>query len=147
MSTLSRSLLLIKPVILSIFPSIAFNSAFVANLLTSGILFSTVVNAVFVAKLLTSWILPSISAILASESVFLTRPLISGILFSNSDLSVSYLVFKINPLVSILSTLATNLSYTSFLTTSFLQHQLVYLNQQEQALTYQYLIYHLQFLK
>ena len=44
----------------------------------------------------------------------------SGILFSNSDLSVSYLVFKTNALLPILFTLATNLSYTSFLTTSFL---------------------------
>ena len=32
---------------------------------------------------------------------------------------MSYLVFKTNPLVSILFTLATNLSYTVFLTTSF----------------------------
>ena len=36
-----------------------------------------------------------------------------------SDLSVSYLVFKTNPVISILFTLATNLSYTVFLTTSF----------------------------
>ena len=39
-------------------------------------------------------------------------------MFSNFDLSVPHLVFKTNPLVLILSTLATNLSYTSFLTTS-----------------------------
>ena len=39
-------------------------SALLNKLLTSGILFSTVVNAVFVAKLLISGILPSISAIL-----------------------------------------------------------------------------------
>ena len=38
------------------------------------------------------------------------------ILFSNSALLVSYLVFKRN---TILFTLATNLSYTVFLTTSF----------------------------
>ena len=56
--------------------------------------------------------------ILVLQSVFLTKPQVSGILFSNSDLSVSYLVFKTNPLVSILSTLVTNLFYTSFLTTS-----------------------------
>ena len=53
------------------------------------------------------------------QSVFLTRPLVSGVLFSNSDLPVSYLVFKTNLLVSMPFTLATNLSYTSFLTTSF----------------------------
>ena len=41
--SLSWSLLLIKPVILGIFPSIAFNSAFAANPLTLGILFLTVV--------------------------------------------------------------------------------------------------------
>ena len=84
-------------------------------MLTFGILFSTVVNAVFVAKLLTSGILFSNSVSFA----FLTKSVTSGILFSNSDLSVSYLVFKTNPLVSILFTLATNLSYTSFITTLF----------------------------
>ena len=47
------------------------------------------------------------------------RLLVSGILFSNFDLSVSYLVLKANPLVSILFTLATDLSYAVFLTTSF----------------------------
>ena len=57
--------------------------------------------------------------ILLLLSAFLTRLLVSGILFSNSDLSVSYLVFKANLLVSILFTLATNLSYTALLTTSF----------------------------
>ena len=63
--TIKWSLLLIKPVILGLFLSIAFNSAFVANPLTLDILFSTVVNAVFVAKLVTLGILPSISVILA----------------------------------------------------------------------------------
>ena len=75
--------------------------------------------------------------------MFLTRPLVSGTLSSNSDLSVSYLFFKTNPLVSILFTLTANLSYTSFLTT---YHHLIYLNLQEQALIYQYLIYQLWFL-
>ena len=40
------------------------------------------------------------------------------IFFSKYDLSVLFLVFKTNPLASILFTLATNLSYTVFLTTS-----------------------------
>ena len=40
------------------------NSVFVANPLILGILFSTEVNAAFVAKLVTSGILPSISVIL-----------------------------------------------------------------------------------
>ena len=95
------------------------NAVFVAKLLISGIFFSTIVNAVFVAKLLISGILPSISMILVLLSVFFAGPLVSGILFSNSDLSISYLAFKTNPLVLILCTLVTNLSYTSFLTTSF----------------------------
>ena len=60
----------------------------------SSILLSTVVSVVFVARLL-----------------------VSGILFSYSALSLSYLVFNTKPLVSILSTFATNLLYTAFLTT------------------------------
>ena len=57
--------------------------------------------------------------ILVLQSAYLTRSLVLGILFSIPDLSASYLVFKTNVLVSILFTLATNLSYTLFLTTSF----------------------------
>ena len=64
-------------------------------------------------------ILFSISAILAFKSVFLARSIVSGIFFSKSDLSVSYVVFKTNPVVSMSFTLATNLSYSVFLTTSF----------------------------
>ena len=45
-------------------------SAFLTNILTLGILFSTVANSGFVTKLLTSGILPSISVILASQPVF-----------------------------------------------------------------------------
>ena len=119
---------------------------FFTKLLILGILFSTVVNAAFVAKPLMLGILPSISVILVLQSVFLTRPLVSGILFYNLVLSASYLVFNTNALVSILFTLATNLSHTVFLTTLFLLHQLVYLNQQEQILSYQYLICLSQFL-
>ena len=75
-------------------------------------------------------ILPSISVILAFKSVFLARSLVSGIFlsahsfFSKSDLSVSYLVFKTNLVASMLFTLATNLSFTVFLTTSFLLYYL-----------------------
>ena len=50
---------------------------FLTKLVTSGILFSTVVNAVFVAKLLIARILYSKSVILVLQSVFLTRPLVS----------------------------------------------------------------------
>ena len=43
----------------------------------------------------------------------------SLIIFCGPDLSVSFLVFKTNRLVSKLFTLASNLSYTVFLTTFF----------------------------
>ena len=46
--------------------SAACNAVFVAKLVTSGILISTVFNAIFVAKPLTSGIIPSISVILES---------------------------------------------------------------------------------
>ena len=85
------------------------------KLLTPGILFSTSVNAAFVVKLLISGILFSNSASFA----FLTKSATLEILFSNSVFSVFYLVFIPKSLVSILFTLVTNLSYTSFLTTSF----------------------------
>ena len=62
--------------------STVVNAVFVANLLISRVLFLTVFNAVSIAKLVTSGILPSISVILVLQLVFLTRPLISGILFS-----------------------------------------------------------------
>ena len=86
------------------------------RLVTSDILFATVVNAAFVAKLLMSGILFSNSVSFA----FLTKSVTSGILFSYCDLSVSYLVFKTNSVIKILFTLVTNSSYASFLTTSFL---------------------------
>ena len=44
----------------------------------------------------------------------------SPIFVSSSNLSVSYLVFKTNPLASILFTLATNLLYTVYFTTSLI---------------------------
>ena len=102
------------------------------KLLTSGILFSTAVNAELVAKPVILGILPSISVFLAFKSVsFLARLLVSGIFlsaslifFSNSDLSISYVAFKTNSVVPMLFTLATNLSYTVFLTISFLLHYL-----------------------
>ena len=86
------------------FSNFVSQSVLLARLLTSGILFSTVVNAVFVAKLLTLYF--SDFKIVIS---LLRRPLVSGIFFSSSVLSVSHLVFKVNPLVSMLFTLATNL--------------------------------------
>ena len=62
-------------------------------------------------------ILLSISITLAFISVFLARSLASGISLS---VSLIFLVFQKNPVISKLSTLATNLSYSVFLTTSFL---------------------------
>ena len=53
---------------------------FFTKLLTSGILFSTVVNAELVAKPLILGTLPSISVTLALKSVFLTK-LLTGIFF------------------------------------------------------------------
>ena len=50
-------------------------SLFFSKLLTSGILFSTVVNAEFVAKPVILGILFFISVILAFKSVFLARSL------------------------------------------------------------------------
>ena len=80
-------------------------------------------------------ILPSVSVILVFKSVFLASSLVSGTFlsasltfFCKSDLSVSYLVFKTNPVVSMLFTLATNLSYTVFLATSFFTTLLALLN-------------------
>ena len=84
--------------------------------LTLSILFSTAFNSVFVAKLLKPGILFSNSV---SFVFFLAKSVTSVISFSNCILFVSYLVFKRNTLVSILFTLATNISYITFLTTSF----------------------------
>ena len=50
--------------------NLASKSVFVTKLVTSGILFSTVVNAKLVARPLILGILPSISVILESKSVF-----------------------------------------------------------------------------
>ena len=69
---------------------------------------------------------PSISVILAFKFDFLAKSLVSRIFlsaslifFSKFDLSVSFVVFKTNPVVSMLLTIATNLLYSLFLTTSF----------------------------
>ena len=85
------------------FFNLASKSVFVSKLVTSGILFSTVVNAELVTRPQILGILPSTSVILGSKSVFLTKlvtlnisfsiavkaevvakPLISGILFSTA---------------------------------------------------------------
>ena len=92
---------------------------FLAKLLTLTVLFSTAVYAEVVTEPLILAILFFTPLVLAFYSDFLTNLLVLGSFFSNSVLSKLYLVFKENPPVSILFTLATNLSYTVFLTTSF----------------------------
>ena len=101
---------------------------FFTRLLTLEILFSTAINAELVAKPVILGILFSISVILAFKSVLLASSLVSGIFLFVSLISVSYEVFKTNPAVSMLSTFVTNLSYSVFLTISFLLHYLTLLN-------------------
>ena len=86
---------------------LAFKSILLTKLLASGILLSTAANSLLVAG-----------------GYFFNKSIANFAFFSASDLSVSYVVFKTNPVVSMLFTLATNLSYTVFLTTSFLLHYL-----------------------
>ena len=111
---------------------------FLNKLLILGILFSIAVSAVFVAKPLILCILVSNSPILAPEWSFFPFP--------NSTFPVWYLVFKTNALVQ--SYLLLQLIYHAqvFWQHHFLQHHLVYWNQQELALIFQCLIYQLQFL-
>ena len=120
----SKCFVLFEVTLSLIFLNLASKSVCFTKLLTSGILFSTAVNAELVARQVILGILPSISVILAFMCFFASS-LVSGIFlsaslifFSKSDLSVSYAVFKANPVVSTLFTLATNFSYTDFLTTS-----------------------------
>ena len=89
------------------------------KLLSLGTLFSPSVRAVVVAKLLILDVSPLTSFILALRIVLVAKLIITGVLSSK---------FFIVAL------------YTSFLTLLF------YLNQQEQVLIYQYLIYLLYFL-
>ena len=93
---------------------------FLTVLLTPGILFSTAVRVVVEAKVVILSILFSTSFILTLRVVLGAKLVISSAL----------------PLIILILVL-----YTSFLTTSFLLRHLVYLNQQEQVLTYQHLIY------
>ena len=96
---------------------------FFTKLLTLDVLFSTEVRAIVVAKLVMLGTSFLTSFILAWTVVLVAKFVIPGILSS---------IFLILSL------------YTSFLTTFF--HHLVYLNQQEQLLIYQHLIYMLYFL-
>ena len=103
------------------FSNFCFIVSFLTKLLTLGILFSTAVKELVVAKLLILGISHLTSFILSIRVVLVAMLLISGILSS---------VFFILAL------------YKSFYKQHhFLLHCLVYLNQQEQVLIYQHLIY------
>ena len=117
----------------------------------TGILFSTAVNAKLVAKPVILGILSSTSVILAFKSVFLASSLVKNFLsaslifFSKSDLSVSYVVFKTNSVVSMLFTLANDLLYSVFLTTSFFTTSLNLLKSTGTGANLSNLVYLLQF--
>ena len=85
---------------------------FFTKLLILAILFSAAVRAVVLAKLVIQGISPLTLFILALKVVLVAKWVISGILSS-----ISFILAL----------------YTSFLTTSFLLHHLVYLKQQEQV--------------
>ena len=97
-------------------------SFFLTKLLTLDIFLSTVVRAVLVTKLVILSILFLTPFVLALRAVVVANLVIPGILSS------VFLILSI-----------------SFLMTSFLLHHLVYLNQQEQVLIYQHVIYLLYF--
>ena len=101
------------------FTNLCVIGTFLAILLTLGILFSTAVRAVVVATLVILCISPLTSFILALREALVANFVISGILSS---------LFFILAL------------YISLLTTPFFTASL-YLNQQEQVLIYQHLIY------
>ena len=94
-------------------------SVFFTKLLILGILSSTAVRAVVVPKLVVLGALVLTSVILALREALVAKLVITGILSS------MLLIIAL---------------YTSFLTASFLLHHLVYLNQQEQVLSYQLLL-------
>ena len=100
---------------------------FLTKLWTLGILFSTAVRAVVVvvAKLAILGISPLTSFILALKEALVANFVISG------TFSTLFLILAL---------------HTSLLTTPFfLLHNLLYLNQQEQVLIYQHVIYLLYF--
>ena len=123
-------------------------SFFVTKLPTIGVLYSTTVRAVVLATLVRLGISPLISFVLALRGALVAKLVILGISPLNSfilplrEALVAKLVIS-----GILSSIVLIVTlYRSFLTTSFLLHQLLYLNQQEQVLIHQHLIYLLYFL-
>ena len=105
-----------------------------------GILFSKELKAAIVARLVIPGISPLTSFILALREALVAKLIILGISFLTSFTLVLRVVLEAKLVISgISSSLPLILAlYTSFLATSFLLHHLVYLNQQEQILTYQH---------
>ena len=97
----------------------ALQSAFLTKLLILGILFSNAFNAAFLAKPLVLGIFYFYFSNSCIIVCFFNKYSSIMNFFLNSDFSVSYLGFRTNALASILFTLATNLSHTAFLATSF----------------------------
>ena len=104
------------------------------NLLTLGILFSIAIRAVVLAKLVILSILPLTSFILALRATVVAKLALRVVLVAK--LVISGILSSIFFILTL---------YTSSLTISFLLHYLVYLNQQEQVLIYQHLVYLLYF--
>ena len=104
--------------------------SFLNKLSTLGILFSTAVKATVVAKLVILVTLFLTSFILALRAVVTAKLLILGILFLTSFIVVLTVVLVAKLVISgILSIFLVLALCTSFLTTSFLLHYVVYLNQ------------------
>ena len=121
--------------------------SFLTKLLTLGILFPTAVRAVVVAKLVILGISPLTPFTLALRETLVPKFVILGILPLTSFILELREVLVAKLVISgILSSIFLILAlYTSFFTTSIFTASLVYLNQQEQVLIYQYLIYLLYF--
>ena len=121
--------------------------SFLTKLLTLGILFPTAVRAVVVAKLVILGISPLTPFILALRETLVAKFVILSILPLTSFILELREVLVDKLIISgILSSIFLILAlYTSFFTTSFFTASLVYLNQQEQVLIYQHLIYLLYF--
>ena len=118
------------------------------KLLTLGILFSTAVRAVVVvAKLVILGISPLTSFILALREALVAKLVILGISpLTSFNLALREALVAKLVIAGILSSIFLILAlFTSFLTTAFFLHHSVYLNQLEQVLIYQHLIYLLYF--
>ena len=104
--------------------------SFLNKLLRLGVLFSTAAKAIVVAKLVVLVTLFLTSFILSLKAVVTAKLLILDISFLTSFIVVLIVVIVAKLVMSgILSTFLVLALCTSFLTTSFLLHYVVYLNQ------------------